>query len=146
MGILVLESMTTAIRPTRAEATDVCNAVLDGTDVLMLSGETAAGAHPDLVAKTMDSLILKTETNALYLGKPPPLDFGDANFENNSICKAVSIISRRERGLGLGAIVIFSESGSSADILADYRPHVPIIALTPHVNVRLSADRDWETL
>lgn len=125
----MLESMTQHTRPTRAEASDVANAVLDGTDALMLSAETASGKYPVESVKTMDLIIKYTETaleskyrSAYEMGHSFPEAIADG------ACKAAN-------DTGARVIVVFSRSGFTAKLLSKLRPHVPVIAFTPDKGV-----------
>lgn len=123
----MLDSMIRNPRPTRAEATDVANAVLDGTDVLMLSGETAAGAYPVESVKTMASIIEEVERSELYKELPAPGAFGNAWALANACARAAANTSRF---VPLAGIVVATREGYSADVLADYRPNAPILAIS----------------
>lgn len=133
----MLESMTEHSRPTRAEATDVANAVLDGTDALMLSAETASGKYPVESVRMMDTIIRYTEENlgqrihsSYQIGGTFPEAVADAS------CKAAHDISA-------DAIVVFTHSGFSARLISKLRPSVPVIAFTPDMKTlnRLSLYR-----
>jgi pyruvate kinase len=119
----MLESMTEHLRPTRAETTDVANAVLDGTDALMLSAETATGKHPVEALRMMDRIIRYTEqmkhVESSYLRGHI---FAEAAAE--AACMAAEDIHAR-------VLVAFTQSGFSARLLSKFRPKVPVIALTP---------------
>ncbi|RMG99295.1 MAG: pyruvate kinase, partial [Deltaproteobacteria bacterium] len=124
----MLESMIEAPRPTRAEASDVANAVLDGSDALMLSAETAVGRHPALVVETMARIIRTTEAAPRYWSEPPEaLDFPHTT---NAIARAAVDCARTLPEVR--AIVTYTGSGGIARLVSDYRPHVPIWALTPN--------------
>ncbi len=124
----MLESMIEAARPTRAEASDVANAVLDGSDALMLSAETAVGRHPVTVVETMDRIIRTTEAAPRYWSEPPEaLDFPHTT---NAIARAAVDCARTLPEVR--AIVTYTGSGGIARLVSDYRPHVPIWALTPN--------------
>lgn len=121
----MLESMTQHTSPTRAEATDVANAVLDGTDALMLSAETATGRYPVESVKMMDIIIKYTEKNRG--GKiQPSYQIGKAFSEAiaDGACKAA-------HDIGAKAIVVFTHSGFTAKLISKLRPDVPLIAFTP---------------
>lgn len=123
----MLDSMQWEPRPTRAEASDVANAILDGTDAIMLSGETAAGKYPVEAVKMMNVIALKTE---------PAID-REALFRRqiqveemtitDSISQSVANVANH---LDVSAIITPTESGHSARMVAKYRPKVPIIAIT----------------
>jgi pyruvate kinase len=130
----MLNSMITLPRPTRAEASDVANAVFDGTDALMLSGETASGKFPIESVKMMDRIIVAAERTALSHQIQPmrePLQM-PASFPD-VIC-ATACRAALEAGTAL--IAAFTLSGTTARLLSHYRPRVPIIAFSPNQEVR----------
>ena len=136
----MLESMTTNPRPTRAEASDVANAILDGTDAVMLSGETAAGAHPIDAVKTMARIVSKTEA-ATEDGKAGPYLF---SYEEDDFPSAICQAAASAAGnLCAKAIVCFTERGGTARKLAKFRPPVPVIAMTPHPFVVRQLNLAW---
>jgi pyruvate kinase len=128
--------MITNPRPTRAEASDVANAVLDGTDALMLSGETAAGKYPLLAVRTMARIIEEIESSARFqtLFDATTLSF---SHSANAIAKAAVVASRQMQAQ---AIVCVTESGGVARLVSEYRPPCPIIGLSsqPEVYRRLA--------
>jgi pyruvate kinase len=135
----VLESMRHEPRPTRAEVSDAANAVDDGVDVIMLAGETAAGAHPVRAVQMLDRIIREAETiwtaAPVALEQPQPLaSHGTALCES-----AVTLASRT----GAAAIVAVTREGKTARVLSALRPPVPIIAVTAHARTaaRLSLCR-----
>jgi pyruvate kinase len=132
----MLESMIENPRPTRAEASDVANAVLDGTDALMLSGETAAGKYPLLAVRTMSRIIEEIETSSRYqsLFDGTTLNFA---FTSNAIAKSAVVASRQ---LEARAIVCVTESGGVARLVSEYRPKARVLALSsrPEVYRRLA--------
>ena len=123
----MLESMVTHPRPTRAEASDVANAILDGTDAVMLSAETAAGKYPRLAVEAMTRIISEIERH-------PPAQKRDerqpraANVSTEFAIAAAS--SAAVRMLGAPVLIVFTKSGFSARIVASQRPNVPILVLT----------------
>lgn len=123
----MLESMTHALRPTRAEASDVANAVFDGSDALMLSAETAIGAHPIEVLQVMDRIIRAAEQGS----EPGVVLKRQADLEHLSIsestCAAASFAAKVTDA---AAIVAFSESGTTARLISKQRPSAPILAFT----------------
>lgn len=121
----MLDSMISNSRPTRAEATDCANAVLDGADALMLSGETSVGNYPTEAVRTMARIIEKTETEALHL--IPSLQH-DPKTKGGAITKAASSVGQI---LGAKALAAFTKSGDSARRMSRLRSSIPIIALTP---------------
>ncbi len=122
----MLESMITQPRPTRAEASDVANAVLDTTDALMLSGETASGAHPIEAVRTMARIIDEIEKSAYYRAHHHEVDIQLA-VSANAIAHAAVIAAKAMR---IKTIVTVSESGGAARLVSEYRPEANIIALT----------------
>jgi pyruvate kinase len=122
----MLESMITQARPTRAEASDVANAVLDGTDALMLSGETASGAHPVEAVRTMARIIEEIERSAYYHANTSIPDLQIANSTNAIAHAAVTAA----KAMKLKTIVPVSESGGVARLISEYRPEATIVCLT----------------
>lgn len=122
----MLESMITNPRPTRAEASDVANAVLDATDALMLSGETASGAHPVYAVQTMARIIEEIEQSAYYRQRTAPTPLGLAVTTNAIAHAAVSAAA----AMKLKTIVTVTDSGGAARLLSEYRPEAEIIAMT----------------
>ena len=125
----MLESMVEHPRPTRAEASDVANAILDGTDAVMLSAETAAGAYPRLAVEAMTRIIAEVERH------PPPNRAArdEANTSLPFVPTEVAIAAATTAAvdmLGAPLVVVFTKSGFSARIVASYRPNVSILVLT----------------
>ena len=118
----MLESMTHSPQPTRAEASDVANAVLDGTDAVMLSGETAVGEFPVQTVQAMDRIVREAETIAVA---DQPIVEGRTT-QSHAVCHAAATLARE---VGAGAIAAFTRSGRTAQILSKLRPAIPIIAL-----------------
>jgi len=124
----MLESMMISPRPTRAEATDVANAVLDGTDAVMLSGETAAGKYPVRTVQLMDAIIREAESSEYYEKRESRAIAGDATGTNvKALCRA-AVAAQREAGAK--AVIVFTASGNTARILSKLRPGVPVFALS----------------
>ncbi|HUF65621.1 MAG TPA: pyruvate kinase [Gemmatimonadaceae bacterium] len=123
----MLESMVERPRPTRAEASDVANAILDGTDAVMLSAETAAGAYPRLAVEAMRRIVVETEQ---HLGgahqERRPEASGAVPTEQAIAAATVAAVHM----LQTPVVVAFTKSGFSARIVSSYRPGVPILALT----------------
>jgi pyruvate kinase len=137
----MLESMITNPRPTRAEASDVANAVLDGADCVMLSAETASGKHPNLVVETMASIVVEAEASPRL--RTDRLDFlaaAEANDFQNAVAQAAV---RAGKELHARAIVVFSTSGNTARLLSDYRPKVPVLALVPSLGEQRRLAFSW---
>jgi len=129
----MLDSMINFPRPTRAEATDVANAVMDGTDCVMLSGETANGKYPIESVKTMHKICLETEKvieyRALYTGlRKRIIAKQDGNISvPESICSSAV---KTSWDLGAALIIVLSDSGNAVRFVSKYRPHCPIICVT----------------
>lgn len=128
----MLDSMERQPRPTRAEASDVANAILDGTDAVMLSGETAAGKYPVEAVQTMDRIATHAES---ALGHPDMIE--KRSFElDTSITDSISqAVVHTAQSLNCSAIITSTESGFTARMVSKYRPHAPIVAVTPHEEV-----------
>jgi pyruvate kinase len=136
----MLESMTQALRPTRAEASDVANAVFDGTDAVMLSAETAIGAHPVETVQVMDRIIRAAEEGPEPGVRPKRhTDWGDMAFPE-AICTAAASAAK---AIAAGVIVAFSERGTTAHLISKQRPAAPIIAFTPFEPVRKRMALYW---
>jgi pyruvate kinase len=126
----MLESMTREPRPTRAEASDVANAILDGTDAVMLSAETAVGNYPTQAVETMARIISFTEANCGQGNRSRELIHGrQTGAEGRAIAEAAIYAASELRSR---TIVVFSKSGAMARHLAALRPEQRIIAFTPH--------------
>lgn len=124
----MLESMIQSSRPTRAEVTDVANAVLDGSDAVMLSAETAVGDYPVAAVRQMSKIALSVEQSQRYQHRPRlKLKAEDATFRNAIAMAAVHTAN----ALGLRRIVCFTETGNTARLLSRYRPSAEIIGLSP---------------
>ncbi|MCU0723818.1 MAG: pyruvate kinase, partial [Planctomycetes bacterium] len=124
----MLESMIDKSTPTRAEATDVANAVLDGTDALMTSGETSVGRHPVTTVATMATIAREVERSPFFLEREQWSYSEDDDTRGLSIAHAAVVACREYKA---DAIVAFSESGKTAILLSKFKPKVPIFACTP---------------
>lgn len=134
----MLDSMITANRPTRAEASDVANAVLDGADALMLSGETSVGEHPALVIKTMSRIIEHVEEMAL--GQLPRL----SDDLQGSTARALTHAAVSVAGeINAGHLIAFTETGASARLISRWRSPTKILAFTPNGRVRSQLSLVW---
>ncbi|MPZ95638.1 MAG: pyruvate kinase [Propionibacteriales bacterium] len=133
----MLESMISAPRPTRAEASDVANAVLDGADAVMLSGETSVGKYPIQTVETMRRIIASTESEGLE--RMAAIDW-EPRTRSGIIAKAAAEVAERA---GARYLVAFTASGDSARRLARYRSSVPLLAFTPHAAVRSQLALTW---
>lgn len=124
----MLESMVNSIRPTRAEVTDVANAILDGTDAIMLSAETSIGKYPMQAVRMMAKIAQETENRLPY---EEILFERGAWLEKNTDELISYSACHTAHTLGASAIVAFTQSGSTAGRVSKYRPRVPILAVTP---------------
>lgn len=128
----MLDSMIRNPRPTRAEVTDVANAILDGTDAIMLSGETAAGKYPIESVKTMATIAIKTESSLDYRQMLMSKTIGTNISVTNAISHATCATAQ---DLGASAIITATSSGYTAKAVSKFRPKAPIIAATPSKRV-----------
>ncbi len=130
----MLESMTQHTRPTRAETTDVANAVIDGTDALMLSAETSAGKYPVESVKVMNSIITFTENSqASAMQQRENMPIGNVTQEfSGAIAQAAS---KAAEEVGARWIVVFTRSGFTARLISKFRPKTPVIAFSPEHRV-----------
>jgi len=133
----MLESMITNPAPTRAEASDVANAVLDGADAVMLSGETSVGAYPIETVQTMARIIESTEDHEL--AHMAAIDW-QPRTRGGVIAKAAAEVAER---VGAKYLVAFTQSGDSARRLARYRGEIPVLAFTPEGRVRSQLSMTW---
>ena len=132
----MLESMVTNPRPTRAEVNDVSNAVLDGTDSVMLSAETATGAYPIEAVQMMVRIALETEAGNRTAQQP--------RSQRLTQARAVSHAARAlSEEASVKALVVFTRSGNSAHLISKDRPRVPILAYTPSEGVRRQLALWW---
>jgi len=134
----MLESMVTNLRPTRAEASDVANAIFDGTDAVMLSAESAVGAWPLEAVATMCRIAAAAEASP-NLNHPPPPTGGVLDVAA-TVCKAAVQVAA---DLHARAIVAFTESGATARFVSRFRPRAPIVGLTPYEPVRRRMALYW---
>ena len=134
----MLESMCNNPRPTRAETSDVANAILDGTDAIMLSGETAGGLYPVEAVETMARVATFTESNFT------PKSYEDVDAESatttESIGKAVVKIAQ---DLHAAAIIASTERGGTAQMISKFRPTCPIVAVSPHEAIVRRLQLNW---
>ncbi|MFB6200988.1 MAG: pyruvate kinase [Halorhabdus sp.] len=129
----MLDSMEESRRPTRAEASDVANAIFDGTDAVMLSGETAIGDHPARVVSTMADIVNEVEQSREYAELREQRVPDSDRTRTDALAHAARTLSE---DIDAEAIVAASESGYTALKVAKYRPAIPIIASTPNERVR----------
>ncbi|HEX2175399.1 MAG TPA: pyruvate kinase [Nocardioidaceae bacterium] len=133
----MLESMVSAPRPTRAEASDVANAVLDGADAVMLSGETSVGRYPIETVATMARIVKTTEYHGLH--KVAGIDW-QPRTRSGIIAKAAVEVAER---VGARYLVAFTQSGDSARRLTRIRSDVPVLAFSPEQAVRSQLALSW---
>lgn len=131
----MLDSMVNNPRPTRAEVSDVANAILDGTDAVMLSNETAVGKYPIEAVQTMAAIAVRIEQE-----KIAPNVKGTTRSITNAISQAVGQIAEQ---LGAAAIMSLTKSGATARNVSKFRPEKPILAITPHVDVARQLQLVW---
>ncbi|MDB4916494.1 MAG: pyruvate kinase [Gemmatimonadetes bacterium] len=124
----MLESMITHPRPTRAEASDVANAILDGTDAVMLSAETAAGQYPRLAVEAMTRIITEIEKHPRAGGDDERRSPNESALSTEHAIAAAA--TSAVKSLSAPALIVFTKSGFSARIVASHRPGVPILVLT----------------
>lgn len=138
----MLESMIMNPRPTRAEASDVANAIIDGTDAVMLSGETANGHYPVESVQMMALIAEVIEASGRHgtSGAIPRWSLPEIQSTPRAIAAAACTIAN---SLPIRAIVVFTQSGTSAHLVAHYRPNVPIIAFTPSDTVYRQLSLLW---
>jgi pyruvate kinase len=137
----MLESMITHPRPTRAEASDVANAILDGTDAVMLSAETAAGQYPRLAVEAMRRIIIEVESSPRPLYAQRIEHRADPPVKTEEAIAAATTAAVRM--LQAPLCVVFTKSGFSARIVSSYRPTVPILALTDEARVCRQLSLVW---
>ena len=127
----MLDSMQGNPRPTRAEASDVANAIFDGTDAIMLSGETAAGKYPVESVETMDRIARRAESSPMYNAR-----LHSVHSEKVTITDAMGqAVSATAASLNAAAILTPTESGYTAHVVSRHRPACPIVAVTPHEHI-----------
>ena len=139
----MLESMIRNALPTRAEVSDVANAIYDGTSAVMLSGETASGAYPIEAVKTLRSIIQETEKTFDYHA------FFQLNDKNSALKVSPYLEAIGFSGIQIAekasakAIIVYTQTGGSPMFLSKYRPYLPIIAVTPNRNVYYRLAVEW---
>lgn len=137
----MLDSMMTHPRPTRAEATDVANAIYDGTSAIMLSGETAAGKYPVETLQTMARIAVHTERDIDYVNR---FNHRTTNNEDHNITEAISYATCSiAHDVHAKAIVTVTKSGGTAHMIAKYRPCCPIIGCATHPHVCRQLNLCW---
>lgn len=136
----MLESMIKNSRPTRAEASDVANAVLDGTDAVMLSGETSVGKYGVETVRTMSKIVAAAEEDMLSKGLPPLTEHNKPRTQGGAVARAAAEIGDF---LNAKFLVAFSQSGDTARRLSRYRSPIPLLAFTPDPATRSQLSLTW---
>ena len=136
----MLDSMVVNRRPTRAEASDVANAILDGTDAVMLSAETAVGDHPPRVVETMARIIDDVEQSEEYAETRERRVPAAGETRTDAIARSARYLAR---DVGASTIVTVTESGYTARKVSKYRPGVPVVAVTPSASVQQQLTLPW---
>ncbi|MCE4944544.1 MULTISPECIES: pyruvate kinase [Streptomyces] len=136
----MLDSMIDNSRPTRAEASDVANAIIDGTDAVMLSGETSVGKYPTETVRTMSRIVEAAEEDILAKGLPPLTERSKPRTQGGAVARAAA-----EMGDFLGAkfLVAFTQSGDTVRRLSRYRSPIPLLAFTPDPATRSQLNLTW---
>ncbi|MFI9231993.1 pyruvate kinase [Streptomyces rimosus] len=136
----MLDSMIENSRPTRAEASDVANAVIDGTDAVMLSGETSVGKYATETVRTMARIVTAAEEDILAKGLPALTDRNKPRTQGGAVARAAA-----EMGDFLGAkfLVAFTQSGDTVRRLSRYRSPIPLLAFTPEPATRSQLNLTW---
>jgi pyruvate kinase len=136
----MLDSMIDASRPTRAEASDVANAVMDGTDAVMLSGETSVGRYPIETVRTMSRIVTAAEEEVLARGLVPLEEATKPRTQGGAVARAAAEIGDF---LGATLLVAFTQSGDTARRLSRYRSPIPVIAFTPDPATHAQLTLTW---
>jgi len=136
----MLDSMMLNPVPTRAETSDVANAIFDGSDAVMLSGESAFGKFPVESVSMMNKIICAAEKEGSLLNSKKPLENDDHMNFNHAVCRA-AYFSANE--IGAKYILVLTETGNSARMMSAYRPRVPILALTQNINTYRQLNLIW---
>lgn len=136
----MLDSMIDNSRPTRAEASDVANAVIDGTDAVMLSGETSVGKYPVETVRTMARIVTAAEADVLAKGLPPLTERNKPRTQGGAVARAAAEIGDF---LGAKYLVAFTQSGDTVKRLSRYRSPIPLLAFTPDPATRSQLNLTW---
>jgi pyruvate kinase len=136
----MLESMIENPRPTRAEASDVANAIFDGSDSVMLSAETASGRYPREAVAMMSRIVIEAESNMGEFTMPRRRGDRSGLSVAETICES---IAHAAEDLPMGAIAVFTETGNTARMISKYRPEAPIYAFTHNVTVAQRTNLYW---
>ncbi len=136
----MLDSMIHAPRPTRAEASDVANAVFDGTDAVMLSGETAVGDYPVEAVKMMDAIVQEAEGHFTQWGHLAEIETSATRDDARSLTRAARELAHER---DVAAIAVFTQTGRTAVLMSKARPRVPIFAFTPEESTYRRLSMYW---
>jgi pyruvate kinase len=136
----MMESMITQIRPYRSEITDVANAVMEGADAVMLSGETAVGQHPELVIKTMVSIINEVEKEETVYHRNLVPQQHSPSFLSDALCYNACEIAK---DINAHALIGMTQSGYTAFMLSSYRPHSPLYVFTKTLALLNQLSLSW---
>lgn len=136
----MLESMITNATPTRAEANDVANAVIDGASAVMLSGETSVGKHPVLVIEAMKKILMYTEKNRYQYDREHEIELKGRNFISDSICLSACRLAQRTCSKSL---VVMTLTGYTAFRIANHRPNANIYVFTPDKKLQRQMSLLW---
>lgn len=136
----MLDSMIENSRPTRAEASDVANAVIDGTDAVMLSGETSVGAYAIQTVRTMARIVAAAEEDILAKGLPPLTERNKPRTQGGAVARAAAEIGDF---LNAKLLVAFTQTGDTARRLSRYRSPIPLLAFTPEQSTRSQLTLTW---
>ncbi|RKN42366.1 pyruvate kinase [Streptomyces hoynatensis] len=136
----MLESMIESSRPTRAEASDVANAVVDGTDAVMLSAETSVGRYPVETVRTMSRIVVAAEEELLSHGLVPLTESGKPRTQGGAVARAAAEVGDF---LEAKLLVAFTQSGDTARRLSRYRSPIPVVAFTPDPATHAQLTLTW---
>lgn len=136
----MMESMISNFRPTRAEANDVANAVMDGVDTVMLSGETSVGKFPVETIESMHKIIQHTEKNRFRYNRGVAPKANSPRFIRDNICYSASLMAER---VGAKAIITFTDEGNTAKTISGYRPKADIYAVTKRKELMSALSMLW---
>ena len=136
----MMDSMVTSITPTRAEVTDVANAVLDGADAVMLSAETSVGAHPHMVVKAMNKIITEAEKQYEINSKRPKPNPKSATYLSDVMCYNAARVAMIINAAGISSITV---SGYTAFKISSYRPDCPIYVFSSNPNMLATLNLVW---
>ncbi|WP_416978465.1 pyruvate kinase [Streptomyces sp. T028] len=136
----MLDSMIENSRPTRAEASDVANAIIDGTDAVMLSGETSVGKYAIQTVRTMAKIVEAAEEDILAKGLPPLTESNKPRTQGGAVARAAAEIGDF---LNAKLLVAFTQTGDTARRLSRYRSPIPLLAFTPEQSTRSQLSLTW---